>query len=82
MPTPPRTQRTSLPEQRKKVLDNERKANQDEPRNFKEDALTDKRVEVVPGGTGPTPTRTFDAPEDRSLEGDRGKARKPTSRRG
>lgn len=57
-PTPPAKQREAL-------LDSERKANRDEPRNFKEDALTDKIITVEPDGTGPTPTETFDPEQDR-----------------
>jgi hypothetical protein len=60
------TRSTPPSKQRKDLLDSQREANQDEPRNFKDDALTDKRVEVEPDGTGPTPTGTFDAPEDRA----------------
>lgn len=56
-PTPPE-------EQRKDLIDSERRANRDQERNFKEDALEDKEVRVEPDGTGPTPTGTFDAPED------------------
>ena len=52
-------------QQRRDLLDNERRANQDEPRNFKDDALTEKVVKVEPDGTGPTPTGTFDPDEDR-----------------
>ena len=81
MPAPSHTRPTPPAEQREKLLDNEREANQDEPRNFKEDALTDKQVEVEPDGTGPTPTRTFDAPLDREREGGKGKGRKATTRR-
>jgi glyoxylase I family protein len=54
--------------QRKDLLANERKANRDEPRNFKEDALTDKLITVEPDGTGPTPTETFDPERDRRRE--------------
>ena len=57
-PTPPAKQREDL-------LDSERKANRDSPRNFKEDALTDKVISVEPDGTGPTPTETFDPEQDR-----------------
>jgi hypothetical protein len=57
-PMPPKQQREAL-------LDSERTANRDEPRNFKEDALSDKVVSVEPDGTGPTSTETFDAPQDR-----------------
>ena len=81
MATRSRTQPTPPAQQRENLLDNERQANQDEPRNFKDDALTDKRVEVEPDGTGPTPTRTFDAPTDRAREGGKAKSRKPTTRR-
>ena len=56
-PTPPDKQREDL-------LESERRANRDQPRNFKEDALEDKEVRVEPDGTGPTSTGTFDAPED------------------
>jgi hypothetical protein len=52
--------------QRDRLLDSERAANRDEPRNFKEDALTDKVVRVEPDGTGPTPTKTFDTDEDQA----------------
>jgi hypothetical protein len=55
---PPKQQRDAL-------LDSERRANRDEPRNFKDDALSDKVVSVEPDGTGPTSTETFDAPQDR-----------------
>jgi hypothetical protein len=56
-PTPPDAQREEL-------LDNERQANRERPRNFKDDALADKHVEVEPDGTGPTSTGTFDPPAD------------------
>ena len=87
MPSPSRTQPTPPDEQREELLETQREANQDEPRNFKEDALTDKRVEVEPDGTGPTPTRTFDAPLDRARKGGNGEEsgksgkRKPTRQR-
>ena len=58
------TKPTSPAKQREDLLDAERKANRDEPRNFKEDALDDKVVRVEPDGTGPTSTGTFDAPQD------------------
>jgi len=63
-----RTTRTPA-KQREALLDSEREANQDEPRNFKDDALTDKKISVEPDGTGPTPTETFDAPRDRQRKG-------------
>jgi hypothetical protein len=52
-------------QQREKLLDSERAANRDEPRNFKQDALDDKVVSVEPDGTGPTSTETFDPAQDR-----------------
>lgn len=58
---------TDAPEQREALLDSQRRANQDQPRNFKEDALTDKQVKVEPDGTGPTPTETFDTDTDQAL---------------
>jgi hypothetical protein len=48
------------------LLDAQRQANIHQPRNFKEDALTDKVVSVEPDGTGPTPTESFDPDEDRN----------------
>ena len=57
-PLPPEQQREDL-------LDAQREANQDEPRNFKQDALEDKVISVEPDGTGPTPTETFDPAQDR-----------------
>jgi len=62
------TKSTAPAKQREDLLDSERKANRDEPRNFKEDALTDKIVTVEPDGTGPTPTETFDPEQDRKGE--------------
>jgi hypothetical protein len=62
------TKATPPAKQREALLDAERKANRDEPRNFKEDALTDKVVSVEPDGTGPTPTETFDPEQDRKGE--------------
>jgi hypothetical protein len=52
-------------QQRRDLLESERRANENQPRNFKDDALTDKQVSVEPDGTGPTPTETFDTEEDR-----------------
>jgi len=51
-------------QQREELLDAQREANQDEPRNFKQDALDDKVIRVEPDGTGPTPTETFDPEKD------------------
>jgi hypothetical protein len=56
--------RTPPDQQREDLLDSSRKANRDEPRNFKEDALEDKNVRVEPEGTGPTSTGTFDTKDD------------------
>jgi hypothetical protein len=67
-PTPPAKQRDDL-------LDAERKANRTEPRNFKEDALTDKIISVEPDGTGPTPTETFDPEQDRKGDPNQGRRR-------
>ena len=50
--------------QRRGLLDAQRTANQDQPRNFKDDALTDKVVRVEPDGTGPTSTGAFDPEQD------------------
>jgi hypothetical protein len=58
------TRPTPAPAQRDALLDNERRANRDEPRNFKDDALTEKEVRVEPDGTGPTSTGTFDPDDD------------------
>lgn len=54
-------------DQRDALLDSQRRANQGQPRNFKEDALSDKVVSVEPDGTGPTPTETFDTDVDQAL---------------
>ena len=51
--------------QRDALLDSERAANAQQPRNFKDDALTDKIVSVEPDGTGPSPIHTFDTEADR-----------------
>ena len=51
--------------QRRELLDAQRRANQNQPRNFKEDALDEKVVHMEPDNTGPTPTETFDPVEDR-----------------
>jgi hypothetical protein len=58
------TKPTPHEEQREDLEDSTRRANRDQPGNFKEDALEDKEVRVEPDGTGPTSTGTFDAPED------------------
>jgi len=51
--------------QRDALIESERAANEQQPRNFKEEALTDKIVSVEPDGTGPTPTQSFDTDVDR-----------------
>jgi hypothetical protein len=53
-------------QQRRELLDSERDANRESPRNFKDDALADKVVRVEPDGTGPTSTGSFDADRDRA----------------
>jgi len=60
-----RTKPVDPAKQRDDLLESERRANEKQPRNFKDDALTDKQVRVEPDGTGPTPTETFDTEEDR-----------------
>lgn len=62
------SQTTPVPpeQQRENLLDAQRKANQDEPRNFKEDALDDKVVSIEPDGTGPSSTETMDPDGDRA----------------
>jgi hypothetical protein len=73
-PMPPEKQRDEL-------LDAQRDANRDEPRNFKQDALDDKVVSVEPDGTGPTSTETFDPAQDRQRgSGDRSGKPNPRSR--
>ena len=57
----------STKDQREALLDSQRRANEGQPRNFKEDALADKVITVEPDGTGPTPTGTFDAETDQEL---------------
>ena len=51
-------------DQRDGLLDAQREANRQQPRNFKDDALHEKIVSVEPDGTGPTPTETFDPADD------------------
>ena len=63
MSTTSKTPDPQATEEREALLDSERKANQDQPRNFKEDALTDKVVSVEPDGTGPSPIETLDPPQ-------------------
>ena len=60
-----KTAKVDPAQQREELLESERRANEKQPRNFKEDALTDKQVSVAPDGTGPTSTGTFDTEEDR-----------------
>lgn len=48
--------------QRDALLRSEREAHEQQPRNFKEDALSDKQVHVEPDGTGPSPMDTLDPP--------------------
>lgn len=62
------SQTTPVPpeQQRENLLDAQRQANQDEPRNFKQDALDDKVVSIEPDGTGPSSTETLDPEADRN----------------
>ena len=60
-----RTKPVEPTKQNRKLLESERRAHKEQPRNFKDDALTDKSVTVEPDGTGPTSTSTFDTEEDR-----------------
>ncbi len=55
-------------QQREALAESERNANRDQPRNFKDDALSEKVVSVEPDGTGPAPTETFDTDQDRAAE--------------
>jgi len=59
-------------DQREALLESQRRANKDSPRNVREDALTDKVVTVEPDGTGPTSTGTFDAATDQALNSGNG----------
>jgi hypothetical protein len=77
MPAQSKTRPMPPQQQRDELLNAQREANQDEPRNFKEDALEDKLVSVEPDGTGPTPTETFDPAQDRQRR--HRTARKPAS---
>jgi hypothetical protein len=65
MTAPATTRPTDAAEQREALLESERKAHAGQPRNFKDDALTDKVVRVEPDGTGPTSTGSFDTDVDR-----------------
>jgi hypothetical protein len=65
MTAPAHTTPLAPEDQRDALLESERKANKDQPRNFREDALTDKVITVEPDGTGPTPTESFDAEQDK-----------------
>ncbi len=77
-PTDKPTQKPVAPdEQRDRLLDNERAANRDQPRNFKDDALTDKVVSIEPDGTGPSPTESMDPDRDRRPSPDEGALESP-----
>jgi len=58
------TRQVDPEQQRKDLLEAERAAHAQQPRNFKDDALQDKVVSVEPDGTGPTSTESFDPPAD------------------
>ncbi len=79
MSTKSKTRPVPPEQQREELLDAERAANRDEPRNFKQDALDDKVVSVEPDGTGPTSTETFDPAQDRQ-RGSGGSSGKSDSR--
>jgi hypothetical protein len=57
-------ERGEASEQRKQVEDSEKAANKEQPRNWKDDALTDKVVEVPPVESE-TPMRGLDPERDR-----------------
>ena len=46
-------------DQRDALEESEKKANEKQPRNWKEDAITDKQVEIEPP-TGPAPIQGLD----------------------
>ncbi len=62
---PSQTKPMAPSDQRDALEASERRANAQQPRNFKDDALTEKVVSVEPDGTGPTPTESFDTDEDK-----------------
>lgn len=64
VPDPVEVQKAN--QRREALLDAQRKANRDQPRNFKEDALDEKVVKIEPDGTGPSPTESVDADADRA----------------
>lgn len=62
---PTDTSRNTDPDpQREALLESQRRANAGQPRNFKDDALTDKVVHIEPDGTGPSSTGTLDPQAD------------------
>ena len=66
--------------QRQALFDAERKANGGQPRNFKEDAWTDKVISVEPDGTSPTSNASFDAePEKARSSGSTNRSHADTS---
>ena len=79
-PPPAKTLPQDPQEQREQLLESERQANAQQPRNFKDDALSDKVVSVEPDGTGPTPTDTFDPEADRQLGSGSSSPSKPPSK--
>lgn len=60
------SQNTDPEQQREALLEAQRRANAGQPRNFKDDALTDKVVRIEPDGTGPTSTGTLDPQADQA----------------
>lgn len=66
MTEPATTHQIDPARQRDALLESERQAHAGQPRNFKDDALTDKVIRVEPDGNGPTSTGSFDAEADRA----------------
>lgn len=63
----PQDDKTTLPDpQADALLEAQRKAHAGQPRQVKDDAITDKVVRIEPDGTGPTPTDSMDPPADRA----------------
>lgn len=52
MSDPNDTGKPSADDQRDQLAESERKANEKQPRNWKEDAVEDKVVEIKPGADG------------------------------
>lgn len=59
MSTPTDKPGSDREDQREALEQSEKKANEKQPRNWKEDAVTDKQVEIKPE-TGPAPIQGLD----------------------